>query len=156
MMTSSNGNIFRVTGPLCGKFTGHRWIPLTKASDTELRCFLWSVHEQTVEWTIVMPVIWDPSRSLFRHCNATLSIPTILVASVYPHPWCWPALEFSGSSTRRINKSSLNQMNTTNGEKNVCPGQTNQSDELQSKVEFSDFLLCMKYWNTRTSKILWY
>ena len=22
MMTSSNGNIFRVTGPLCGKFTG--------------------------------------------------------------------------------------------------------------------------------------
>ena len=27
MMTSSNGNIFRVTGPLCGEFTGHRWIP---------------------------------------------------------------------------------------------------------------------------------
>ena len=26
MMTSSNGNTFRVTGPLCGKFTGHRWI----------------------------------------------------------------------------------------------------------------------------------
>ena len=26
-MTSSNGNIFRVTGPLCGEFTGHRWIP---------------------------------------------------------------------------------------------------------------------------------
>ena len=24
MMTSSNGNIFRVTGPLCGAFTGHR------------------------------------------------------------------------------------------------------------------------------------
>ena len=23
----------RVTGPLCGEFTGHRWIPLTKASD---------------------------------------------------------------------------------------------------------------------------
>ena len=29
MITSSNGNIFRVTGPLCGKFTGHRWLPLT-------------------------------------------------------------------------------------------------------------------------------
>ena len=27
MMTSSNGNIFRVTGPLCGEFTGHWWIP---------------------------------------------------------------------------------------------------------------------------------
>ena len=24
MMASSNGNIFRVTGPLCGEFTGHR------------------------------------------------------------------------------------------------------------------------------------
>ena len=44
-MTSSNGNIFRVTGPLCGEFTGDRWIPLTKASDAELRCFLWSVPE---------------------------------------------------------------------------------------------------------------
>ena len=29
MMTSSNGNNFRVTGPLCGEFTGDRWIPLT-------------------------------------------------------------------------------------------------------------------------------
>ena len=27
MMTSSNGNIFSVTGHLCGEFTGHRWIP---------------------------------------------------------------------------------------------------------------------------------
>ena len=33
MMTSSNGSIFRVTGHLCGEFTGHRWIPHTKASD---------------------------------------------------------------------------------------------------------------------------
>ena len=31
MMTSSNGNIFRITGPLCGEFTGHRWISLTKS-----------------------------------------------------------------------------------------------------------------------------
>ena len=43
MMTSSNGNIFRVTGHLCGEFTGPRWIPRTKASDAELWCFLWSV-----------------------------------------------------------------------------------------------------------------
>ena len=43
MMTSSNGNIFRVTGHLCGEFTGHRWIPRTKACAAELRCFLWSV-----------------------------------------------------------------------------------------------------------------
>ena len=30
-MTSSNGNIFRVTGHLCGEFTGHWWIPHTMA-----------------------------------------------------------------------------------------------------------------------------
>ena len=44
MMTSSNGNIFRVTDQLCG-VTGHRWIPRTKASDAELWCFLWSAPE---------------------------------------------------------------------------------------------------------------
>ena len=30
LMTSSNGNIFHVTGPLCGEFTGSRWIPRTR------------------------------------------------------------------------------------------------------------------------------
>ena len=69
MMTSSNGNIFRVTGPLCGDFTGHRWIPLTKAGDVELRCFF-DLHlnkrlsKQSWGW-------WSetPPRSLWRHCN---------------------------------------------------------------------------------------
>ena len=42
MMTSSNGNLFSVTGSFCGEFTGHRWIPRTKASDAELWCFVWS------------------------------------------------------------------------------------------------------------------
>ena len=45
MMTSSNGIIFRVTGPLWGESTGHRWIPNTKASDAELWCFLWSANQ---------------------------------------------------------------------------------------------------------------
>ena len=43
MMTSSYGNIFCVTGPLCGEFTCHQWIPCTKASNAEQWCFLWSV-----------------------------------------------------------------------------------------------------------------
>ena len=45
MMKSSNGNIFRVTGHLCGELTGPRWIPRTKASKVELWCFLWSASE---------------------------------------------------------------------------------------------------------------
>ena len=36
MMTSSNGNIFRVTGHLCGGITGHRWIPHTGIGGTKL------------------------------------------------------------------------------------------------------------------------
>ena len=38
--------IFRVTGPLYGEFTGHRWIPLTKASAAGLWCFLWSASDK--------------------------------------------------------------------------------------------------------------
>ena len=59
MMTSSNENIFRVTGPLWWKSTGHQWIPLTEASDMELWCFLWLAPKETVEQTIDTLVIWD-------------------------------------------------------------------------------------------------
>ena len=61
MMTSSNGNIFRVTGFLCGKFTGHRWIPRTKGSDVELWCFLWSAP-----WTNIWANTGD-AEDLRRH-----------------------------------------------------------------------------------------
>ena len=44
-MASSNGNIFRVSGSICGEFTGHR----TNANDAELWCFLCSAPELTVE-----------------------------------------------------------------------------------------------------------
>ena len=59
MMTSSIGNIFHITGPLFGESDGQWWIPLTKASDVEFWCFLWSAPEQTVKQTIDMPVISD-------------------------------------------------------------------------------------------------
>ena len=49
IMTSSNGNIFRVTGPLCGEFIGQPWIPRTKASDAEHWCFLWYASEWTAD-----------------------------------------------------------------------------------------------------------
>ena len=71
MITSSNGNIFRVTGPLCGEFTGDRWIPLTKASDAELRCFLWTapkrLNKRSWSWWFE-----TPSCSFGRHSNEHL------------------------------------------------------------------------------------
>ena len=45
--------------PLWGESTGHRRILLTKASDAESWCFLWSAPEQTGEQTIEALVIWD-------------------------------------------------------------------------------------------------
>ena len=39
---------FRVTGPLCGEFSGHRRIPLTKASDAGFDVFF-DMQQQTVE-----------------------------------------------------------------------------------------------------------
>ena len=38
-MMSSYGNIFRVTGPLCEEFTGHRWIPPHKGQWRETLMF---------------------------------------------------------------------------------------------------------------------
>ena len=66
MMTTSNGNIFRVTGPLCGEFTGHRWIPRTKASEVffDLRLNI-RLCKQSWGW-------WFETLSgpLCRHSNA--------------------------------------------------------------------------------------
>ena len=59
VLTSPNENIFLVNGFLCGEFTCHMWILLTKASDAERWCFLWSVPELTAEYTIAMLVVWD-------------------------------------------------------------------------------------------------
>ena len=77
MMTSSNGNIFRVAGHLCGKFTGHRWIPSTKASYAEIWCFLWSA-----------PL---PSRPLWRHCNATPNPASATLLCVCLWTWIKPS-----------------------------------------------------------------
>ena len=71
MMTSPNENFFRVTGPVWEETTGNRWIPLTKASDAELWCFLWSAPEQTIEQTIETPVIWDAIVLIMTSCNDT-------------------------------------------------------------------------------------
>ena len=70
MMTLSNGNIFRVTGHLCGKIVGPRWIPRTKASDAglwfffDLRLNKRLSRQSRVWWFETL------SRLLWRHYNA--------------------------------------------------------------------------------------
>ena len=70
MMTSSNGNIFRVTGHLCGEFTGDRWIPRTKPVTRSFDIFFdlrlnKRLSKQSWGW-------WFEtlSRLLWSHCNA--------------------------------------------------------------------------------------
>ena len=52
MMTSSNGIIFRVIGPLFGEFTGLQWILCTKASDLRLNTQL---NDQSWGWWFETP-----------------------------------------------------------------------------------------------------
>ena len=66
MMTSSNGNISALLG-LCvsGEMTGHQRIPLTKASDTELWCFLWFALDKRLSKQSRRQWFETPSRSLW-------------------------------------------------------------------------------------------
>ena len=83
MMTSSNGNIFRVAGTLCGEFTGHRWIPsqrpVTRSFDVffDLRLNK-RLSRQSWDWGFE-----TPSRSLWRHCNDHQGPQTLPRANLY-------------------------------------------------------------------------
>ena len=73
MMPSSNGNIFRVTGPLCGEFTGHRWIPaqrpVTRSFDVFFDLRLTErLSKQSWGWWFE-----TPSRQLWSHSNVVLT-----------------------------------------------------------------------------------
>ena len=69
MMTSSNGNIFRVTCPLWGATTGHRWIPSQRQVTRSFDCFLWCAPEQN-DWANI-PDAGDLTRH-GTHCDVTL------------------------------------------------------------------------------------
>ena len=65
MMTSSNGNIFRVTGHLCGEITGHRWRPVTRSFDVSFDLRLNKrLSKQSWGWWFE-----TPSCPLWCHCN---------------------------------------------------------------------------------------
>ena len=91
MMTSSNRNIFCITG--------HRWIALIKASDAELWFLRWFAPEDSVEQTIGMPVIWDaialimmsPMISCMRHQDMDRSSemePYVFCSQTGETLWC--------------------------------------------------------------------
>ena len=69
MMTSTNGNIFRVTGPLCGEFTGPGEFPVQRPVAGIFDVFFdlrlnKQLSKQSWGWWFE-----TPSWSLWRHCN---------------------------------------------------------------------------------------
>ena len=70
IMTSSNGNIFRVTGPLCGEFTGPGEFPTQRPVTRSFGVFFVlrlskRLSKQPWDWWFE-----TPSWSLWRQCNA--------------------------------------------------------------------------------------
>ena len=70
MMTSPNGNIFRVTGPLCGEFTGPGEFPTQRPVTPSFDAFFdlrlnKRLSKQPWGWWFE-----TPSWSLWRQCNA--------------------------------------------------------------------------------------
>ena len=100
MMTSSNGNIFRVTGPLCGEFNGYRWIPLkkpvTRSVDVFCLCLNKRLSKQSWGWWFE-----TQSRPWWRHNNVWGNITTKshsirltetscpTVGFIFVHVWRW-------------------------------------------------------------------
>ena len=92
MMTSSNGNIFRLNGPLCGEFTGpgefpaHR--PVTRGFGVffDLRLNK-RLSKQPWGWWFE-----TPPRSLWRHCNDPIrnALRYLLFSKIQPNGYFSP------------------------------------------------------------------
>ena len=83
----------RVTGPLCGEFTGHWWIPRTKASEAELWCVFFlrmneRLSKQSWGWWFE-----TPTRPLWRQRNVMYTRDGLLE---------WDAVSYSNLSITRI------------------------------------------------------
>ena len=79
VMTSSNGNIFRATGPLCGvhgEFPAQR--PVTQSFDVCIDMHTNKrLSKQSWGWWFE-----TPSRPLWRHCNVTILLSSATSISV--------------------------------------------------------------------------
>ena len=87
MMTSSNGNIFRVTGPLCGEFTGPGEFPTQRPVTRNFDVFF-DLHlnerlsKQSQGWWFETP----QSCSLWRHGNDAYIIDGYHRFEIHMHP----------------------------------------------------------------------
>ena len=97
MMTSSNGNIFHVTGPLCGEFTSPSEFPAQRPVKRGFDVFFdlrlnKRLSKQPWGWWFEMP-----SWSLWRHCNDQ-GMETMV-------PVLWYTLQHHGAGTYNLKES---------------------------------------------------
>ena len=102
MMASPNGNIFLVTGPLCGEFTSDRWIPLKRPVTRSFDDFFYlglnkRLSKQSRGWWFK-----TPSRPLWRHCNVIAVLVVVII--IHCHGLWRHVFEIIG---KLISKSSL-------------------------------------------------
>ena len=112
MMTSSNGNIFRVTGPLCGEFTGHRWIlrprPVTRMFFFYLRlnkrlskqswgwwfetpsCPLWRHSDEGWCFMAGQNMFDNSIKSVKYLCDPPATLVVKVTSNAIRCPWCDP------------------------------------------------------------------
>ena len=149
MMTTSNGNIFRVKGPLCGKFTGPRWIPRTKASDAELWCFLWSASEQMIDYTSRCRWFGTPSRSSWCHCNECKWNQNIHSKVLYSLPQHW-WLPVFGSSTKielfHLPPTATIQCGTVLYQEDMKDGSQSSVAKVMAIAKWYHIYLCILWW----------
>ena len=89
MMTSSNGNIFCVTGPLCGEFTDDRWIPahrpVTRKFDVSFNLRLNKrLRKQSSGWWFETPScpLWRQSWKMrCEYMKTYIPLPLVFVIS---------------------------------------------------------------------------
>ena len=89
MMTSSNGNIFRVTGPLWGEFPGPGEFPTQRAVTRSFDVFFdlrlnKRLSKQPWGWWFE-----TPSWSLWRHCNELIATTTWWLVNHTDHYKWW-------------------------------------------------------------------
>ena len=113
MMTSSNGNIFRVTGPLCGEFTGPGEFPaqrpVTRSFDVffDLRLNK-RLSKQSWDWWFETPA-W----SLWRHRNVLELIKSRYFRHCYKGDKNWTSLQYRNrviARTQREHETTFKQI----------------------------------------------
>ena len=89
-MTSSNGNIFRVTGPLCGEFTGPGEFPTQRPVMRSFDVFLdmrlnKRLSKQWRGWWFETSLwsLWRQCNGIPRHIRVVYDLSCVIVA------WCW-------------------------------------------------------------------